>query len=760
VSAIPLVTPGDLPATRDAATARPKVWIRVLAFSALSLYGVQRWGRLLAHPPGWRLVGLALVAITLAAIVPLVRHLAAGWPARVGQIVSGLLIAALMLSALPIAGLRWEWVWHARVAVSARAIGNGLNSLAAVLVPYLGHAYSTRLVIMLGAGILLLDAAAAFAFTSASPAEIGDGRRAAAALPLLALAIVPATLVPPAHPAVEGFILFVLTALLVWGERIQYASRAAAAGVACAAAIAGAFIGPIIEQRHAWVDYRAWAGTVTRSDAASFDWNQTYGPLRWPQDGRIVLVVHAAHGDYWKAQDLTAFNGTAWTAGNTARPVAGILRSAPPLPSPSRAARRRYTETIQVTIDALQTTDVIGGSGLTSRPQVAGGAHGGAAPGTWVAHRALVPGDAYTVRTYSPSPSARSLARASERSYPWAALQSDLTLALPLTGGGSTTLPFPGFHHVDRLVGEQLNRSPYAQAYALAHRLAASSASPYAFVKKVKSYLDSGRFRYDQDTPRSRYPLLRFLFDTHAGYCQQFSGTMALLLRMGGVPARVAAGFTSGSFDPGARTWTVTDTDAHAWVEVWFPAYGWVKFDPTPASAPARSGIPPAGADEHLPALAAGAHASVPQTKRGQTTTTGTTHSHRSKRHASGAGAGWPWLLGAALAVALVLAGAWRALITAARRDPLAELERALARTGRPLAPGTTLVALERRFHDSPQAAEYVRTLRLARYAGVSVAPSGAGRRAVRGELSSGLGLAGRLRALWALPPRLPAFYH
>jgi transglutaminase-like putative cysteine protease len=755
VSAIPLVTPGDLPATRDAAAAtRPKVWIRVLAFAALSLYGVQRWGRLLHDPPGWRLVGLALLATALAAIVPLVRHLAAGWPARGGQIVSGLLAAGLMMSALPIAGLRWDWVWHARVALSARAIGDGLDSLAAVLVPYLGHAYSIRLVMMLGAAVLLLDAAAAFAFTGAAPTDIGDGRRAAAALPLIALAVVPATLVPPAHPALQGLILFVLTALLVWGERIEHGGRAAAAGLACAAAVTGAIVGPMIQQRQPWVDYRAWAGTVTRSGADRFDWNQTYGPLRWPQDGRVVFVVHAGRGDYWKAQDLTAFNGTAWTAG-----VAGPR--APALPAPARATRRRYTQTIQVTIDGLQTDDVIGGSGVTSRPQVAGGEHAGDVPGTWVAYRPLAPGDAYTVRTYSPSPEPRQLARASARSYPWTALRADLTLTLPLTGGGSTTVPFPGFHaREDRLVGRQLDRSPYAHADALAHRLAAGSASPYAFAQKVKSYLDSGRFRYDQDTPRSRYPLLRFLFDTHAGYCQQFSGTMALLLRMGGVPARVAAGFTSGGFDPGARTWTVSDIDAHAWVEVWFPSYGWVKFDPTPTSAPARSGVPPTLADGREPTLAARVGSRAAQTDRARSTTTATTGAHRSTRHAGaerGGGAAWPWLIAGGAALALVLAGLWRWLTAAARRDPLAELEQALARTGRSLPPGTTLVALERRFHDSPQAAGYVRALRLARYGGVSATPTGTGRRAVRAELSSGLGLTGRLRALWALPPRPPA---
>src|SRR6478609_10295129 len=63
---------------------------------------------------------------------------------------------------------------------------------------------------------------------------------------------------------------------------------------------------------------------------------------------------------------------------------------------------------------------------------------------------------------------------------------------------------------------------------------------------------------------------------------------MALLLRLGGVPARVASGFTPGTKDPKTGEWVVRDLDAHSWVEVWFDGIGWVTFDPTPAASPAR----------------------------------------------------------------------------------------------------------------------------------------------------------------------------
>jgi len=59
---------------------------------------------------------------------------------------------------------------------------------------------------------------------------------------------------------------------------------------------------------------------------------------------------------------------------------------------------------------------------------------------------------------------------------------------------------------------------------------------------------------------------------------------MALMLRYEGIPARVAVGFAGPTFDSGKDAWKFTDHDAHAWVEVWFKGYGWLEFDPTPAT--------------------------------------------------------------------------------------------------------------------------------------------------------------------------------
>ncbi|HEY2160364.1 MAG TPA: transglutaminase-like domain-containing protein, partial [Solirubrobacteraceae bacterium] len=294
-----------------------------------------------------------------------------------------------------------------------------------------------------------------------------------------------------------------------------------------------------------------------------------------------------------------------------------------------------------------------------------------------------------------------------------------------------------------------LRASPYGSAYALALRLRRAAATPYAYVRAVKRYLSSG-FTYSENPAPAAYPLETFLFKTRAGYCQQFAGAMALLLRMGGVPARVGVGFTSGSYDKATRRWVVSDIDAHAWVEAWFPRYGWVRFDPTPAAAPAlggRSTVPGDGG--------AGSGQTTKQpSSRGHGGAGGGRVASRAAGHGSGSPGGGEVAIVVAILAAL-LATAYVLTRPLAPGDPqLEELERAFTRAARPLGAGTTLLELERRLDTSPEAAGYVRELRIARFVEGAGEPSRRQRRALRAQLRMGLGPLGRARALWALPPR------
>ncbi|HXO10424.1 MAG TPA: transglutaminaseTgpA domain-containing protein, partial [Solirubrobacteraceae bacterium] len=711
---------------------------------ALALYATVRWATLMTPAPMWRLVGLWALAVALAGAVPLVRPY--------GKVVALVLTVVLCLLAFPIAGLQWHSFIHLRIAVSARHIGDGLSGLPTALVPYTGPSQTIRLVIALGAAVLLLDAAIVLAF---APAAFGDGRRAAVALPLIALAVVPSTLVRPEFPYLQGLLLFGLLAAFIWGERIRRDAVGMALAVALLAGVVAALVAPQLDQHKAWLNYRAWTGSVTDVRADSFNWNQTYGPLHWPHSGHEVLSVNARTPDYWKAENLDMFNGYAW--------VLGAASEQPKLPPVSLAALTAWTQKVRVTVTGMKTNDVIAPGEVIGRPaQVPAGVEPGVDAGSWTSVRTLKSGASYEVTSYSPHPSADQLRQAGD-GYPWFALSNDLTLTIPQTGAPPqefTQVTFDPFHHRRNLanrpangpsIARVLDASPYAGAYALAQHLAANAPTPYAFVESVLRYLSHG-YTYNQSPPLSRYPLVNFLFKNKLGYCQQFSGSMALLLRMGGLPVRVAAGFTPGMRNGVHHQWLVSDIDAHAWVEVWFPQYGWVRFDPTPASAPARGGVTTPSQLRSLPGAVPGASGS-PAAKAGSAPAA-TTAVH----HGSGGGVSVLPIV-AALAVVAAIALALRTLMRPARSTEvlLDELERAMARTGRPLGPGVTLAGLEHRYRESPAAAAYIRSLRMERYGGDGGRRGRRGRGALRQQLRRDLGLAGRLRALWALPPRFPA---
>jgi hypothetical protein len=132
--------------------------------------------------------------------------------------------------------------------------------------------------------------------------------------------------------------------------------------------------------------------------------------------------------------------------------------------------------------------------------------------------------------------------------------------------------------------------APYTQLARTANEVAGGARTPYDAAAALEGWFrTTGGFTYSNHPPVDpNAPLVGFVVQTKSGYCQHFAGAMALMLRYLGVPARVAVGFSSGTYNAGKGVWRVTDHDAHAWVEVWFRGYGWLPFDPTPAGRPER----------------------------------------------------------------------------------------------------------------------------------------------------------------------------
>jgi len=96
-------------------------------------------------------------------------------------------------------------------------------------------------------------------------------------------------------------------------------------------------------------------------------------------------------------------------------------------------------------------------------------------------------------------------------------------------------------------------------------------------------------FSYTLEPPLlGRHSVDEFLYQTRAGFCEHYSGAFVFLMRAAGIPARVVTGYQGGERNPIDGYFTVRQSDAHAWAEVWLRGRGWVRVDPTAAVAPER----------------------------------------------------------------------------------------------------------------------------------------------------------------------------
>ncbi len=717
--------------------------LHLAALAALGAFGAVRWAELVSPAATGALLAGLLVALAVTTGAAATRR-RVGRPA-VRALVVAAAVLVLALAGLLAAGVPARLLLPANWGALGAGVVQGAGALPAAAVPYAGADPWARTVILLG-GLALLGTGVA-----AGRADGGDGRRLVATVPLVAAAAIPEVVLVTPAAELRGVALLVLLVAYLRADRLPARRLPVAAAAVAAAAVAGALAAPRLDAGGPWLDYRAIASSLAAQSPVTFGWDHRYGPLDWPREGREVLRVRSGVGAYWKAENLDRFDGVAWRREQDSAPEASTAELPPP-----GELRRDWVETIRVTMRGMESSDLLGAGTTLAIARAPHLATPGGSPGTWRSGARLAPGDSWFARVYVPRPTAARLA-ASGTDYP-GLLQQYRTLGLP---DGSSEVVFPAFGSggtpsavgalpfgtdAERLLAD----SPYAGAYRLARRLGTGAATPYAYVRRVERALAAPRFRYDESPPRGRFPLAAFLVDGR-GYCQQFAGAMALLLRMGGVPARAVAGFAPGDYDRARREWTVSDLDAHSWVEAWFPGIGWTTFDPTPASAPALAGRRDARA------LAPGGRSRVQG---------GDPRSDPAARRPAGSTPADDGVAGWALTAGLLALGALVAGGLALRRgrgperpdeDPaLAELERALRRTGRAPPAATTLSALERRLATAPSAAAYVAAVRARRFAGGGPPPSAAQRRALRAELGRGLGPTGRLRAIWALPPWTP----
>lgn len=368
------------------------------------------------------------------------------------------------------------------------------------------------------------------------------------------------------------------------GPARTLAAPAAACGLALVAAAVALSASDSVA-RGAVVAWQTWDVYDAPAEPVGVDyvWDSSYDGISFPKEKTVVLRIRATRErQYWRATTLSAFTDDRWIENHVpldVRPVGGPLAADELTPPRARNAAAWTKQEVEVV--GLADEHVV----AASMPMAVEGRDLGIGfylnSGVVFLQRPLRPGLRYTVWSYAPKPRPETLAQAGTR-YPEA-------LGPYLDVGRARVDPF-GTAGRERLVGSLFTDEryqplwPYRGVWERARAVTADAGSPYAAALALEAWFrDAGGFRYDEQPPRpagGAPPLADFVLRAKAGYCQQFAGAMALMLRLLGVPARVAAGFTSGTYERGA--WVVTDHDAHAWVEIWFPGYGWLPFDPTP----------------------------------------------------------------------------------------------------------------------------------------------------------------------------------
>ncbi len=278
----------------------------------------------------------------------------------------------------------------------------------------------------------------------------------------------------------------------------------------------------------------------------------------------IVMRVRAPEAAFWRGQTFSEFDGRTWTVSpELGRPHNGPVIDVPPTVGDalgSSVPRKELVQTYFVEQDlpnvvfaATRPIQVILDGTLWTRPD-----------GALRSDVTLTAGSVYTVISDRVLVDADILRAQGDLGEFFAGFRQ--------MAGGDEIEPFL-----------ELPDSTTQRTIDLATSLRAPGASTYDTILAYEAWLGANT-EYDLDAPvpaEGADAVDDFLFVSQRGFCEQIASTLTIMLRSQGVPARLATGYVPGERDRVSGVWNVKASDAHSWVEVWFPQTGWQAFDPT-----------------------------------------------------------------------------------------------------------------------------------------------------------------------------------
>jgi hypothetical protein len=267
----------------------------------------------------------------------------------------------------------------------------------------------------------------------------------------------------------------------------------------------------------------------------------------------VVMLVRAQRPSYWVGETFNTWNGESWSATKSATQT--LTQQSPfilPISVGSNASGQTDLQTFYV---VNSTANLVFHAQSATELWFPSSKVYYSADDTIVSPIGLGKGAIYSVESEVGTPTAAELRTD----------QGDGQLP-PAVAASSLQLPHA-----------------YPRVAALAKKITAGDTDNYDKVQSLIAWMGA-HTRYSTDIPplpAGADTVDEFLFGNRVGFCEQISTSLAVMLRSIGIPTREAVGYVPGPYDPITDLYQVRANDAHAWVQVWFPGYGWQSFDPT-----------------------------------------------------------------------------------------------------------------------------------------------------------------------------------
>ena len=300
------------------------------------------------------------------------------------------------------------------------------------------------------------------------------------------------------------------------------------------------------------------------------------GAIQLGQD--LVMQVSSPEPNYWAAQSYDQYTGQGWTS--SAQQTTRLDSNDPRLADTSLYSGRMDLEQ-RFRLLVGRSTTILAASNPVKLSLPVNADHFGSLDDL-SAVRSLVPfrpGQQYAVISSVSVASAADL-RGAGTAYPdWA--QHYLELPPEMSNTAMSSSGRDGYR--------SRWGSPLWRVTGLARRITRETNNPYDAAVALESYLRQFKYAIDVPAPPpGRDAVDWFLFTSKEGYCDYFASAMAVMARTLGIPSRVVSGYNTGTYNPQTGLYDVRQENAHSWPELFFPNYGWVRFEPTP-SQPASS---------------------------------------------------------------------------------------------------------------------------------------------------------------------------